>query len=140
MAGSKTTEYTLTGARLVLGASALMHGIGNTFGLWAAERLGGTSAHMAARMALPADWLFHVISVGLVVAGLTLVLGVATRGGSLFVLLVAIWHGIANGRFGAFFDQAGGCEDLLMVGALALVVATHGPGAYRFAIKREGKK
>lgn len=133
-------DYVLTVARVVLGLVALLHGIAETFGVWGGPRLGGTTADMAASATASPDTIFYVVAIGLMLAGIVLLLGIATRVAGLLVLAVAVWHGVASGRFGAWFQDAKGCEHLLVLAALALVVATHGPGAMKVDLKRPGKK
>jgi uncharacterized membrane protein YphA (DoxX/SURF4 family) len=83
------------------------------------------------------DWIFYVVAIGLVVVGIALLLGLMVRAASLAILVVAVWYGIVNGSFGAYFAHKKGCEYLLAIAALCGVVASHGPGAYKLEIKRK---
>lgn len=132
-------EYALTLARAVLGATALLHGIAETFGVWGGQRFGQTTADMAGSSTASPDTIALAVSIGMMVAGLALLLGMVTRVASLLLLAVVVWHGVANGRFAAFFGP-NGCEYILALAGLAVVVATHGAGALKVDLKRESKK
>ncbi|HEX5052390.1 MAG TPA: DoxX family membrane protein [Planctomycetota bacterium] len=132
-------DHSLTFARIVLGGSALLRGISDTFGVWGGPHLGTTTADMAATTTVSPDTLFYVVSVGLMVLGLAMVLGVMTRPVAVLLIVVVVWHGLANHRFRAFFVQDQGCEHLLAVVALALLIARHGPGALKVEFRSKGK-
>ena len=133
-------DYSLTLARVVLGTGALLHGIAETFHVWGGPQLGSTSMDMAQRTAMSADWLFYVVSIGLMVVGVALLLGALTRTAALLLAFVVIWHGIASGRFRAWFAPDGGCENLLALVALCVVLAVHGPGAAQVKFPKSGKQ
>ena len=136
----KTRDYSLCFARVVLGAGALLHGIADTFGVWGGPMLSATTSDIAVRTSASPEWLVYVVSIGLMVAGVVLLLGTMTRAAALFMAILAIWHGLANNRFHAYFIHAQGCETLLALIALCLVVATHGPGAFKVEWGNKAKK
>lgn len=133
-------DYSLTLARVVLGGTALLHGIADTFGVWGGPRLGKTTADLAQHTDLSAEWWFYIVSIGLMLAGIVLLLGLMTRATALLIAFLAAWHGLANDRFQAYFVHAQGCETVLVVIALAVVVAVHGPGALVVDLGKAAKK
>lgn len=127
----RTKDLSLTFGRVVLGLGAFLHGFADTFHVWEGPMLGATTSDIATRTAVSAEALVYVVSIGLMIGGIALVLGTMTRAAALFIAVIAAWHGFANNRFHAYFMHSQGCESLLALIALSLVVATHGPGAYK---------
>jgi uncharacterized membrane protein YphA (DoxX/SURF4 family) len=130
-------EYALTFARIVLGLAALVRGISDTFGVWGGPHLGRVASDAAASTGVSQDWLFYVVSIGLMIVGAALLLGIMVKAGAFVVLVITVWHGIVHSGFRAYFVESGGCEYLLALAALCCVVATHGPGAYRIELRRK---
>jgi uncharacterized membrane protein YphA (DoxX/SURF4 family) len=128
-------DYALFFGRLVLGLAALVRGISETFGVWGGPRLAATTSDMASTAGVGADWLFYVVSIGLMVLGVAMLLGMLAPAAAWALLVVVVWHGIANQRFRAYFVEDQGCEALLAAAALCVVIATHGPGAWRVEAK-----
>jgi uncharacterized membrane protein YphA (DoxX/SURF4 family) len=131
-------QLVLTLTRLVVGTTAMLYGIAATFGIWGGSRLGNTSALPAGATALDPGTVETILANLLMLFGLVINLGLLTRSLALCLAALVLWHGIANGRFGAFFVQDGGCEHILFGVVACLVVATHGPGAY--VVKLRGAK
>ncbi|MBX3461700.1 MAG: hypothetical protein KF830_00895 [Planctomycetes bacterium] len=133
-------DYAIAFARILLGLSALLRGIAETFGIWGGPRMMGTTTNLAATAGVSNDWLFYVVSIGLIILGAALLLGMVTRGAAWTLLALTVWHGIANGRFKAFFVQDNGCELVLLTAALCWLVAAYGPGPFRVEVRQSGKK
>lgn len=125
-------------ARFLVGATATMYGLTATFGIWGGSRLLATPAALADATPLAASTAETLLANLLLLCGVLLLLGLLTRTCAGVLLVLTVWHGLANGRFSAFFATEGGCEHVLFGAVMCAVLVAHGPGAY--VVKFSGGK
>jgi putative oxidoreductase len=92
------------------------------------------AAEIAARISAAPEILAWVISIGQLVAGLALVLGVFARSAALLMLVLVVANAVALTRYEAFFVRDNGLEYPLALAALCLAVAAQGAGALRLQL------
>lgn len=129
-----------TFTRLVLGGIALAHGLANTFGLFGGPGHAKLAQDMAARIGVAPEVLAWVVSIGQLVAGAMLVLGVLARPAALAMLVLVVASAVASVRYEAFFVRDNGLEYPLALAALCLAVAAQGPGALRMQLGSKGER
>ncbi len=128
-----------TFARLVLGVITIMHGLRNL------GMLGGNTADLGVWISKHASWVTispdtaaWVIAITELVAGILLLLGIATAMAALVPLALAIGVVVNDKKYGAFFLAQNGMEYLLARIGLSLCVLLAGPG--RWAMQLQMKK
>ena len=127
----RSQEFAITGARIVLATFALAYGAVAVFGEHPVIASGAETALSESSARALAGLM--------AIAGFCLLLGVLPRAASITVLAIVVWHAIAHGRFGAYFERENGCERVLALAALAFVVVAHGAGALRVDLSRQSK-
>lgn len=128
---ASASALALTFTRLVLGGIAIVHGLANAFGLFGGPGHEAIAAAIGQRISMAPEVLAWVISIGQLVAGLALVLGVLARPAALLMLALVVVNAVALSRYEAFFVDDNGLEYPLALAALCLAVAAQGAGALR---------
>lgn len=137
---ASASALALTFTRLVLGGIALVHGLANAFGLFGGPGHEKLAAAIAARISAAPEVLAWVISIGQLVAGLALVLGVFARSAALLMLLLVVASAVALTKYDQFFVRDDGLEYPLALAALCLAVAAQGAGALRLQLGSRGER
>jgi putative oxidoreductase len=119
-----------------------IHGLANAFGMFGGPGVHQFAAEIASYVSMSPELLAQLIAYGQLLTGLMLMLGLWTRFASIAVLTVLVLGILVTGRYQKFWVRLDGCEYLLALSALSLIIAVHGPGAWCVKIKlpRRDKK
>ena len=137
---ASASALALTFTRLVLGGIALVHGLANAFGLFGGPGHQAMATAIGQRISMAPETLAWVISIGQLVAGLALVLGVFARSAALLMLLLVVASAVALTKYDQFFVRHDGLEYPLALAALCLAVAAQGAGALRLQLGSKNAK
>jgi putative oxidoreductase len=129
-------KYSLTFARIVLGLIVFVHGLANSFGMFGGPGVHKFAEDMATYVSTSPELLAQIIAYGQVVLGLLLMLGLFSSIASIVVLTLIVLALLVSGRYQKFYVRDNGCEYLLALAALSMIVAVHGPGALALDIKK----
>ncbi|MCA8965178.1 MAG: DoxX family protein [Planctomycetes bacterium] len=122
--------YGLAFARISLGVISLVHGIANTFGIWGGPDVERVAGDVAAQLATDSNLITTAVSLLQLLLGVLLVFGPLARIAAITLLALVVVHFFGSARWQAFFVRDDGFEFLLAVMALAVIIATQGPGAF----------
>jgi len=126
--------------RLVLGTVGLVHGLADTFGLFDGPGITLFIDRIAALTSAAPTLVAWAVALGQLIGGILLLLGAQTRLVALLALLIAGGELWLSGRYTAFFVENRGCEYLLCLCAMAILLMCTGPGKWALQVKvKDGK-
>jgi putative oxidoreductase len=136
----RTKLYGVTWNRFALATITLAHGLANSFGWFGGPGIHELSRDFARHVSMAPDLIAWIVSLGQIVGGLLLLLGLGVRWIGLLLLVFFAAQMLVAGNYRAFFVERGGCEYLLALMAMAGIVATHGAGLWVVQLSKQHKE